>query len=246
MNFSRTVKSVRSAINFWIPKNTVEILHQIRTNELQQVFPYIPGNSKILDIGAGTGWQSNLLESQQHHVSSLDIPSSHYKDRRVRHIIEYDGKTIPFPDNSFDVIFTSNVLEHVLELDSFLLENMRVLKPEGVCIHIVPSAIWRIYTNFTHPIKAWTLPKPHGEHANSAWGEIVRFKKKYWSELFIRNGWLIIHIGQNNLFYTGSFLFGLNLPIKARLFLSRLLGSSCHILVIRKQMSIPILIQGEH
>ncbi|HWS73293.1 MAG TPA: class I SAM-dependent methyltransferase, partial [Thermoanaerobaculia bacterium] len=59
----------------------------------------------------------------------------------------YDGIHIPFPDASFDFLFSSNVLEHVRALPELLAETKRVLRPEGVAIHIVPSATWRLWTS---------------------------------------------------------------------------------------------------
>ena len=50
-------------------------------------------------------------------------------------------KKLPFDDNTFDVIFSTHVLEHIhrKEIDSFISECYRVLKPSGKNIICTPS-----------------------------------------------------------------------------------------------------------
>ena len=50
-------------------------------------------------------------------------------------------KGIPFPDNSFDVIYHSQVLEHILKdkAHDFIKECYRVLKPNGIIRIVVPD-----------------------------------------------------------------------------------------------------------
>ena len=63
---------------------------------------------------------------------------------------DYDGQRIPFSDESFDLVFSSNVLEHVNDVGSLLTESRRVLCREGMAIHILPSPYWRIWTSLAH------------------------------------------------------------------------------------------------
>lgn len=48
---------------------------------------------------------------------------------------------IPFPDNSFDVVYHSHLLEHftTIEAESFLKECYRVLRPQGILRVVVPD-----------------------------------------------------------------------------------------------------------
>ena len=52
--------------------------------------------------------------------------------------IIYDGKTLPFADNSFDSIFTSEVIEHIFEIDYTLAELNRVLKKSSYMLMTLP------------------------------------------------------------------------------------------------------------
>jgi SAM-dependent methyltransferase len=63
---------------------------------------------------------------------------------------EYDGRTIPLPDESVDVVFSSHVLEHVSPLGPLLEESRRVMKSTGLAVHILPSSTWRVWTSIGH------------------------------------------------------------------------------------------------
>lgn len=104
----------------------------------------------ILEIGAGTGWQAKKLAENGYTVKAIEIEDSVYSENRVWPIIDYDGKHIPFGDNYFDTVFSSNVLEHIPHLESFQSEMKRVLKQNGIALHIVPSGSWRFWTNIAH------------------------------------------------------------------------------------------------
>ena len=53
----------------------------------------------------------------------------------------YDGKKIPFPDAYFDSVFTSEVFEHLFNLEEILPELHRVLKPKGKMLITCPF-VW--------------------------------------------------------------------------------------------------------
>ncbi len=122
----------------------------IRKYELEQVLSLMPPNSTILEIGAGAGWQAKLLAERGFQVEAIDIGSSRYKAQQVWPVLEYDGKHIPFPDHVFDAVFSSNTLEHIPHVATFVDEIRRVLKPGGIAVHLMPSATWRFWTICTH------------------------------------------------------------------------------------------------
>ncbi len=127
-----------------------EHLKIIRQHELQQALRYFPASGRILEIGAGAGWQAQWLSHQGYEVTAVDIPESQYLQSRVFPIILYDGINLPFPDNSFDIIFSSNVLEHIPDPNKLDREFKRVLRPNGTAVHIVPTSTWRLWTILTH------------------------------------------------------------------------------------------------
>jgi SAM-dependent methyltransferase len=125
-------------------------LEQIRLAELARAMAWMPAGARVLEIGAGTGWQARRLAAAGFDVTAIDVADSNYRSARVWPIIDYDGQRIPAEDASFDVVFSSNVLEHVDDLRRFLPETARVLRPGGRAVHLVPSATWRLWTSLTH------------------------------------------------------------------------------------------------
>src|SRR5947209_11348418 len=114
--------------------------------ELETILPLFPSGARILEIGGGTGSQALELSRRGFKVTAIDLASSAYAAHRVFPIIDYDGATIPLPEASVDVVFSSNVLEHVPDLARMHAEIRRVLAPHGKCIHVLPTHVWRFWT----------------------------------------------------------------------------------------------------
>jgi 2-polyprenyl-3-methyl-5-hydroxy-6-metoxy-1,4-benzoquinol methylase len=127
-------------------------LRRYRDCELQVVLPWLPAGASILEIGAGAGWQARALAEHGFAVQAIDVDvaGAGYKERREWPVTLYDGIRIPFADRCFDCVFSSNVLEHVPQVDRFQAEIKRVLKPGGVAVHVVPTGTWRWWTNLTY------------------------------------------------------------------------------------------------
>ncbi len=203
-------------------------------HELGVVMKMLSRKGRVLEIGAGAGWQAQVFASCGLEVSAIDLPLSEFSEKRVWPIINYDGKQIPFANDEFDVVFSSNVLEHIPDVAQFQKEIHRVLKPDGCAIHVLPSSSWRFWTSVTHILRLWTLPKSHGEHAGNALIEICYFSRAWWRQLFLSTGWNIAAEKTNGLFYTGLSILDSRLSVGARRFLSRVFGSSCNIFLLQK------------
>jgi SAM-dependent methyltransferase len=132
---------------------TLQWLNVVRAAELESILAFATGmRGKVLEIGGGTGSQAAALDRLGVDVTSIEMATSNYRHARVFPLIEYDGLHIPFEDETFDTLFSSNVLEHVSRLDVLQAEMLRVLKPRGRAIHVVPSHTWRLWSNLTHYI----------------------------------------------------------------------------------------------
>jgi SAM-dependent methyltransferase len=128
----------------------IEFLHVIREFEYAQIVKRLPAGASILEIGGGTGYQARRLSQDGYQVTSIDVPNSNYANQQEFDVQAYDGVNIPFPSGSFDVVFSSNVLEHVLELERLQNEMKRVLRPGGYCVHLMPTGSWRFWTSCAH------------------------------------------------------------------------------------------------
>jgi len=123
----------------------VEFLARLRAVEIERIAAHFPPGARVLEIGAGTGQQAIALRERGFQVDAIEVPDSNYKHHQVFPITPYDGTHIPFADGSFDVVFSSNVLEHVRDLPALEAEIQRVLRPDGICVHVMPTHVWRFW-----------------------------------------------------------------------------------------------------
>ena len=124
-----------------------DYLQGLRAFELEAALPWLPARGRILEVGAGAGWQASYMAERGREVIAVDVEDSEYEGARMWPVLLYDGQRLPFAAASFDAIFSSNVLEHVADLDTLQAELLRVLRPDGVAVHVLPSAAFRFWSN---------------------------------------------------------------------------------------------------
>jgi SAM-dependent methyltransferase len=97
------------------------------------------GDERVLDVGSGAGLYYPLLKRQwsQLEYHGIDISNGMLKKHPANQkgkdgIVVGDAQSIPYADDSFDLIMANHMLYHVPDVDSALEEFRRVLKPEGV------------------------------------------------------------------------------------------------------------------
>ena len=102
--------------------------------------------TRILDFGCGAGERVDELRRLGYQAFGCDVllpprPVGQLLDD-IRHgVIRPIGLSpyrVPFEDDSFDLVFSVTVFEHVQDYDSALAEIRRVLKPGGVAVHVFP------------------------------------------------------------------------------------------------------------
>jgi len=123
---------------------------QLRRAEIELVRDWIKPGMRVLEIGGANGLQASILTSWNCDVVSLDMPREEASSTQYYPVQEYDGRVLPVQDSSFDCVYSSNVLEHIQPVESFLSETKRVMKPDGVAVHILPSPVWRFWTSGAH------------------------------------------------------------------------------------------------
>jgi SAM-dependent methyltransferase len=98
---------------------------------------YITG--RVLDVGCGRKPYQSLFSGAVEYIG-MDIENPGHDHSNESIDVFYDGKTFPFPDNSFHSVLTNQVFEHVFNPVEFVLEIKRVLKPGGYLLLTVPFA----------------------------------------------------------------------------------------------------------
>lgn len=106
-------------------------------NAISSVFPSFKG--KVLDCGCGSMPYKELVLSNLNVTDyiGLDIESGLNYDL-VKADFLWDGVVMPFENESFDVVLSTEVLEHVPDPYIYMAEVRRVLKPGGVFFFTVP------------------------------------------------------------------------------------------------------------
>lgn len=98
-------------------------------------------DKKCLEIGSAKGLFQNLVDD----YTGVDV-AERLAEYYHKNFLVVDGAHLPFPDASFDGIFTYATHEHIFELEVALEEIVRVLKPGGVCLF---APAWHTRTWFS-------------------------------------------------------------------------------------------------
>ena len=76
----------------------LKFLEAIRLCEFEAVLDELrkrqPHGARVLEIGAGSGWQARRLAELGYQVQAIDVPQSGYDPHRVWPIQDYDGRRI--------------------------------------------------------------------------------------------------------------------------------------------------------
>lgn len=125
------------------------------------------GAVRVLDHGCGPG-STLIYLAALGYTDSFGVDVSGNKNsaqnrlarlcwgRRYDCFLEYDGRTLPFADHSFDLVISQQVVEHVpdAEYEAYFAEEGRVLAPGGVALHQIPHKL----VPYDSHTGAWVLP----------------------------------------------------------------------------------------
>lgn len=97
--------------------------------------------TRVLEVGVGGG---NVLERVPGRRFGLDLSPFILRKAQARlgaaaELVRGDAMALPFADGSFDRVFCSEVLEHVLEPEAVVREMLRVLAAGGFAVVSVPN-----------------------------------------------------------------------------------------------------------
>lgn len=163
----------------------------VREREFEYIFSLL-GDRRFehaLEIGSGNGVQSELLAARCDRLICSDLERRKWNlrpDRKIPRNISYivlDASDLScFPDDSLDLVYSSNVLEHIEDVDRCIREIFRVLKPSGIGIHSMPSRHWKFFNAF-YRLAKFSKPRIHGVESTN-WAEFAAFGLKVWANRF--------------------------------------------------------------
>ena len=111
--------------------------------------PFAVGR-RVLDAGSGEGYGAAYLARHgAKSVRALEFSADavrhaqhRYADLPVRYEEADLNQPLPMPDRSFDLVFSSNVFEHIARVDALAAEVARVVAEDGIALIAVPPITW--------------------------------------------------------------------------------------------------------
>lgn len=136
-----------------------------------------PGTT-ILDLGCGNGCLVGEYRQEGYQAYGCDLKfkdgpfTDDFQKKEIIRLISLSPYRLPFDDGTFDVIVSDQVIEHVKDYAGTLSEIRRVMRPNGVSLHVFPSR----YT-------------PIEPHTSVPYGTIIQSYPwlLFWAHIGIRN-----------------------------------------------------------
>tara|TARA_B100001741_G_scaffold221445_1_gene183698 strand:- start:431 stop:1096 length:666 start_codon:yes stop_codon:yes gene_type:complete len=132
--------------------------------------------SKVLEIGAGNVPHLKYLNhkfDEYHIIETSDFAINEYSNNPKIKIQKYDGKNIPYSNETFDRIIISHCLEHIPFPENFLFEMMDKLKKGGILSISLPAdpgllfRIGRLYLKLFSIKKKYQITKEEFDYMNA-------------------------------------------------------------------------------
>jgi 2-polyprenyl-6-hydroxyphenyl methylase/3-demethylubiquinone-9 3-methyltransferase len=130
---------------------------------------------RLLDAGSGTGWFSKYAVMRGAKVSSLDVgvnilaqvAKKCKNDRAVGSVLE-----IPFQEGHFDIVLSTEVIEHTPDPPKAIQQMHLVLRKGGVLVLTVPNRVWHPTITIANKFKL----RPYEGYENwVGWFELKRW-----------------------------------------------------------------------
>jgi 2-polyprenyl-6-hydroxyphenyl methylase / 3-demethylubiquinone-9 3-methyltransferase len=168
---------------WWDPKGPVAPLHDLnpaRFAYFEKAAGKLEG-ARVLDVGCGGGILADNFARAGALVTGVDLSHAslvsaerHSRDSSLEiDFVNARGESIPFVGSSFDIVVTSDFLEHAHDLDGIIGECARVLRPGGLFMYETINrtlrarvvAVWllermlRLIPENTHDARMFIKPK---------------------------------------------------------------------------------------
>lgn len=112
---------------------------QAATQEQLRRLLTLTGEERALDVGTGAGAFALALAPLVREVVGVDIVPELLEQARARapqnmELVEADGRSLPFPEASFDLVCSARTFHHTIRPELVVSEMTRVLRPGGTML----------------------------------------------------------------------------------------------------------------
>jgi SAM-dependent methyltransferase len=144
------------------PRSHVDSDAQVRTRKAQKISSILQRRAPVgsggsaLDVGCGAGFVAHYLQRLGWSVVALDIA-----DQRTTSGFDFvvgRAEALPFPSETFSVVVSNQVIEHVVDAAAHLREVRRVLAPGGLAYVATPNRFAVLEPHYKLPFLSW-LPR---------------------------------------------------------------------------------------
>lgn len=143
-----------------------------KVSVFDRLLKHLPPEAKVLEIGCGNSAWLRLLRSRYPKISLYGLD---FSDEAVaislRHKINVakgDARHMPYPDDTFDLVFSFGTVEHFPETELAIWEHFRVVKPGGLIWIETPNrlslqGLQAAFSNYRHDRDPYDLMIAQGK-----------------------------------------------------------------------------------
>ena len=109
---------------------------------LKMIIEMVGKNKTVLDIGCFDGSVALVLMQNSNVLFGMELSKQAIRSaskKGVQVVLTDADEGFPFSDHSFDAVFAGEIIEHVIDVDYWLQEITRILKPDGEVVLTTPN-----------------------------------------------------------------------------------------------------------
>ncbi len=134
---------------------------------------FIKPSDQILELGCGLGTVTDYFQKQGLTITPIDIKNLSLFPN-IKPIV-YDGKNIPFADQTFEIVLLLTVLHHTLDVVSILREAQRVSHKMIIIEDIYEHKLQQYLTYIVDSLINFEFQgHPHNNRTDSQWQELFK------------------------------------------------------------------------